>query len=64
MPHAPKCFDKIKPQITRVQKVPIRLQDLKGAFLVLAAGIGLATFIFIVETIVNYYRLNRLVVVC
>ena len=44
--------------------MPIRLQDLKGAFLVLAAGIGLATFTFIVETIVNYYRLNRVVVVC
>ena len=39
---APKCFEKMKPQTTRVQKVPIRLQDLKGAFLVFAAGICLA----------------------
>ena len=56
MPQAPKCFSKIKPQATRVQKVSIRLQDLKGAFLVLAAGIGLATFTFLVETIINYNK--------
>ena len=59
MPKAPKCFGKIKPQTTRVQKVPIRLQDMKGAFIVLAVGIGLATFMFLVEIIINYYKLHR-----
>ena len=63
MPRAPKCFGKIKPETTRVQKVSIRLQDLKGAFLVLASGIGLAIFTFLVETIINYNKvsLHRLV---
>ena len=59
MPKAPKCFGKIEPQTTRVQKVPIRLQDMKGAFIVLAVGIGLATFMFLVEIIINYYKLHR-----
>jgi hypothetical protein len=41
---APKCFKKKRPEA--VKKMPIRMDDLFGALLILGVGLGLATMAF------------------
>ncbi|EFX79724.1 hypothetical protein DAPPUDRAFT_244347 [Daphnia pulex] len=53
MPQAQKCFALSKP-LTSSRQTPIRLNDLEGAFLILGIGVGLATFIFLVEKIFQF----------
>ncbi|XP_046636084.1 ionotropic receptor 93a-like isoform X2 [Daphnia pulicaria] len=56
MPPAQKCFAQSKP-LTSSRQIPIRLNDLEGAFLILGIGFGLATFIFLVEKIFHQISL-------
>jgi hypothetical protein len=53
MPQAQKCFSKSKP-LSSSRQVPIRLDDLTGAFLILGIGIGLATITFLIEKILKF----------
>jgi hypothetical protein len=48
---APKCFIKNWPDAAR--KMPIRIKDLFGAFLILGVGLGIATPIFLIERILS-----------
>jgi hypothetical protein len=51
---APKCFKKKRPEAAK--KMPIRMDDLFGAFLILGVGLGLATMAFFMEIIISYYQ--------
>jgi ionotropic glutamate receptor len=52
MPQARQCFSKSKkPALSSSRQVPIRLNDLEGAFLILGIGLGLATLVFLLEKI-------------
>jgi len=53
MPGAEKCFAKTKPRASS-REVPIRLDDLMGAFFILGIGLGLAMFAFLIEIIIRY----------
>ena len=44
---APKCFTNRRPEAAK--KMPIRLNDLFGAILILGFGLGLATLTFFTE---------------
>ncbi len=54
---APKCFAKAKPR-TSSRQVPIRLEDLTGAFFVLGIGFCLTLLAFLAEKIL-YLRSRR-----
>ncbi|KZS03572.1 Uncharacterized protein APZ42_033783 [Daphnia magna] len=54
LPRAPKCFAKIKFKQNSARQVPIQLNDLTGAFLILGIGVGLATFTFLVEKMYHF----------
>jgi hypothetical protein len=54
---APKCFTNRRPEAAK--KMPIRLNDLLGAFLILGFGLGLATLTFFTENIIMFYHLNH-----
>ena len=49
---APKCFSNRRPDAAK--KMPIRLNDLFGAFLILGLGLGLATLTFFIENIIKF----------
>lgn len=48
-PQAPQCFAQIKSKTTSARQVPIRLNDLFGAFFILGIGVGSAIVIFCFE---------------
>nr|CAH0112523.1 unnamed protein product [Daphnia galeata] len=54
---APKCFSNRRPEAAK--KMPIRLNDLLGAFLILGLGFGLATLTFFIENIFMFYHFNH-----
>ena len=56
VPQAANCFVKKKSQPNAPHKVPIRLNDLTGPFLILGFGTDLALFIFLVEISMFKYR--------
>lgn len=56
-----ECLAKTKPRRFsqtnhRRLLVPIKLNDLMGAFLILGIGTGLATFVFLAEKIIHFRR--------
>nr|CAH0101189.1 unnamed protein product [Daphnia galeata] len=55
IPKADECLTENKRKVSRL--VPIQLSDLTSAFLILGIGIGLATLVFLLETI--YSKLQR-----
>ena len=54
LPPAPICFAKAKSNTSN--KVPIRLNDLTGPFLVLGIGLSLSIFLFLMEIIFFNFR--------
>ena len=54
---APKCFTNRRPEAAK--KMPIKLNDLFGAFLILGLGLGLATLTFFTENIIMFYHFNH-----
>jgi ionotropic glutamate receptor len=50
IPNADECFANNKRKVVS-RPVPIQLADLTSAFLILGIGIGLATLVFLLETI-------------
>ncbi|XP_046453793.1 ionotropic receptor 93a-like [Daphnia pulex] len=54
IPRADECFAENKRRVSR--PVPIQLTDLISAFLILGIGMGLATLIFLMESIVSRWR--------
>ena len=56
LPRAPKCFAKRKSEENSAHQVAIRLDDLTGAFLILGIGVGLATFVFLLEKIIGFQQ--------
>ena len=49
IPKADECLTENKRKVSRL--VPIQLSDLTSAFLILGIGTGLATLVFLLETI-------------
>ena len=49
-PKADECFTRKKTEKS-IRLVPIHLNDLISAFLILGIGIGLATLVFLLETV-------------
>ena len=56
LPQAPQCFAKTKSETTSSRKVPIRLNDLMGPFLIWGIGVGLSFFFFLVEMVFFRFR--------
>ena len=58
LPPAPICFAKAKSNTSN--KVPIRLNDLTGPFLLLGIGLSVAIFVFLMEIIFfNFRKLTK-----
>jgi hypothetical protein len=51
---APKCFKKKRPEAAK--KMPIRMDDLFGALLILGVGLGLATIAFFMENVILFHQ--------
>ena len=55
IPKADECFANDKRRVVS-RPAPIQLTDLTSAFLVLGIGIGLATLVFLLETIYSKWE--------